>query len=260
MRATAPRQAAARAATRTTPWAGRLQTALVCVFLTRILYLPPTAAGSRGDTHAIQDGLRAAPGYGGDKSISDGFVQAKSGKLANAPTSLRNAPPFGAIPAATDIAVIDIAVFEIKDLNRQASANGTLRLRPPSGKSGAPLPWCSWRPALQGTGPTSLDPNTPEPRFLDIFQDYLLADDGKGPDAQRLARRGSSQIIPLYTPPSTRRLQARAPRGQLRTDPMAPAPAAPPGNPASSARSRASAGVTHRRRRCRAPAAWPAAG
>ncbi|WZB74996.1 hypothetical protein WJ972_33815 [Achromobacter insuavis] len=95
--------------------------------------------GARGDTHAIQDGLRG-PGYGGDKSISDGFVQAKSGKLANAPTSLRNAPPFGAIPAATDIAVIDIAVFEIKDLNRQASANGTLRLRPPSGKSGAPLP------------------------------------------------------------------------------------------------------------------------
>jgi len=153
-----PRQAATRAAARTAPWAGRLQTALVCVFLTRILYLPPTAAGSRGDTHAIQDGLRAAPGHGGDKSIRDGFVQAKSGKLANAPTRLRNTPPFGAIPAATDIAVIDIAVFEIKDLNRQALANGILRLRPSSGKSGAPLPWCSWRPALQGTGLTNRNP------------------------------------------------------------------------------------------------------
>jgi hypothetical protein len=74
-----PREAAARAATRTTPWAERLQTALICVFLTRILYLPPTAAGSRGDTHAIQEGCAQRPGHGGDKSISDGLVQAKSG-------------------------------------------------------------------------------------------------------------------------------------------------------------------------------------
>ena len=64
-------------------------------------------------------------------------------------------------------------------------------------------------PGPAGPGLTSREPNTPEPRFLDIFQDCMLVDDGKGPDAQRPARRGSTQIIPLYTPPSTRRLEAR---------------------------------------------------
>ena len=137
-------------------------------------------------------GLRAAPRPWRGQIHQRRTCSSKIWKLAKAPTRLRNTPSFGAIAAATDIAVIDIAVFEIKDLNRQASANGTLRLRPPSGKSGAPLPWCSWRPAVQDTGLTSPNPNAPEPRFLDIFQDYMLADDDKGPDAQRPVRRGSS--------------------------------------------------------------------
>lgn len=76
MRATAPRQAATRAATRTTPWAGRLQTALVCVFLTRILYLPPTATGSRGDIHANSGrAARSPPMAGTNPSATDSCKQ-----------------------------------------------------------------------------------------------------------------------------------------------------------------------------------------
>ncbi len=54
-------------------------------------------------------------------------------KLANEPTSLRDAPPPGSLLAAIDIAAIDI-----KNLNRQASVTGATRLPPSSGKSGEP--------------------------------------------------------------------------------------------------------------------------
>jgi hypothetical protein len=54
-------------------------------------------------------------------------------KLANEPTSLRDAPPPGSLLAAIDIAAIDI-----KNLNRQASVAGATRLPPSSGKSGEP--------------------------------------------------------------------------------------------------------------------------
>lgn len=54
-------------------------------------------------------------------------------KLANQPTSLRDAPPPGSLLAAIDIAAIDI-----KNLNRQALVTGATRLPPSSGKSGEP--------------------------------------------------------------------------------------------------------------------------
>ncbi len=204
-----PRQAATRAAARTAPWAGRLQTALVCVFLTRILYLPPTAAGSRGDTHAIQDGLRAAPrpwrGQIHPRRIRSSKIW-KAGKCANTPaehaTLWRH---------SRGNRHCGNRYCGIRDQGPESSGIGQWHPAPAAviRKIRCASPLVLLAPGPAGHWPDKPEPDTPEPRFLDIFQDCMLADDGKGPDAQRPARRGSTQIIPLYTPPSTRRLEAR---------------------------------------------------
>mgnify|MGYP007041999935 CR=1 FL=1 len=110
----ATRDTPTRAAARTNPWAVRRQTALVCEFLTRILCLLTTAAGSGRGVRAMQDGLHAHPGN------PRGNVLSKIRKSwHNKPTSLRTVPG----PALFSRQSI-LRQSRSKDLNRQAPDNG----------------------------------------------------------------------------------------------------------------------------------------
>ncbi|MCV6901629.1 MAG: hypothetical protein NTT76_02880 [Achromobacter xylosoxidans] len=88
-------------------------------------------AVSRADSHRM--GCAYSPTRAGTNPSTTNRISKIWKKLANAPTSLRDAPPPGSLLAAIDIAAIDI-----KNLNRQASVTGATRPPPSSGKSGEP--------------------------------------------------------------------------------------------------------------------------
>lgn len=139
-----------------------------------------------GKTDTIRSRPQVHRSQGKDKSASDKIcprqirLSKNLEKLANMPTSQRNAQRLGAFSTAIDIAAIDIKSWAwITKRPRSAPAARTSR-RPHTRHPNVPacLPWCSWRPASPDPGSIAGTPIHRNHGSLDVY-DYMLAAPGK---------------------------------------------------------------------------------
>lgn len=148
--------------------------------------------------------------------------------------------------------------IDIENPNRQARATGATRLRPPPPENPARLPWRPWRPASQDSG---LQARATIRRNHDsrYFPRRHASRPRQSPDAHysSLSKQRSRSIIPLYPSPSSHGAEPRQTRTPSKTDPRAPTPVFPAGNPASRHDQRHLPTQSVKPRGYRVPAAWP---